>query len=199
MFGRLSHEIIHVHFGLDTDGIWSEKFANNLFLQLDSFLMANSYIRKFVNACSSLHGCLLFRSNIFSWPAFWLSLSHSHRSWIIDSRTIARKVRNISQSSSQVIKDCDAKRECPNCHFIIDNTDVSLTSTLWFHNWFIESVRCYNHKNKRLIVIYTENGSFISYKKLEPFDMHFSYWFTWSEILVCNLAPYLSTCVVPWM
>ncbi|XP_038889721.1 SUPPRESSOR OF GAMMA RESPONSE 1 [Benincasa hispida] len=47
------------------------------------------------------------------------------RSWIIDSRTIARKVRNVSQSSSQAIKDCDAKRECPNCHFIIDNTDVS--------------------------------------------------------------------------
>ncbi|XP_022133589.1 SUPPRESSOR OF GAMMA RESPONSE 1 isoform X2 [Momordica charantia] len=47
------------------------------------------------------------------------------RSWIFDSRTIARKVRNISQCSSQVIKDCDAKRECPNCHFIIDNTDVS--------------------------------------------------------------------------
>ncbi|KAG6578671.1 SUPPRESSOR OF GAMMA RESPONSE 1, partial [Cucurbita argyrosperma subsp. sororia] len=47
------------------------------------------------------------------------------RSWIIDSRTIARKVKNVTQSSSQVIKDCDAKRECPNCHFIIDNTDVS--------------------------------------------------------------------------
>ncbi|XP_022991029.1 SUPPRESSOR OF GAMMA RESPONSE 1-like [Cucurbita maxima] len=47
------------------------------------------------------------------------------RAWILDSRTFARKVRNISQSSSQVIKDCDAKRECPNCRFIIDNTDVS--------------------------------------------------------------------------
>ncbi|XVF16332.1 hypothetical protein REPUB_Repub10bG0022300 [Reevesia pubescens] len=47
------------------------------------------------------------------------------RSWLIDSRAIAKKVKNASWSSSIQITDCGANRECPNCHHRIDNTDVS--------------------------------------------------------------------------
>ncbi|GLT65106.1 hypothetical protein SLA2020_375580 [Shorea laevis] len=47
------------------------------------------------------------------------------RSWLIDSRAIAKKVRNASQSSALQIKDCGAHRECPSCHYRIDNSDVS--------------------------------------------------------------------------
>ncbi|XVF14024.1 hypothetical protein REPUB_Repub09cG0020700 [Reevesia pubescens] len=48
------------------------------------------------------------------------------RSWLIDSRAIAKKVKNASCSSSSIqITDCGANRECPNCRCRIDNSDVS--------------------------------------------------------------------------
>ncbi|XVE67853.1 hypothetical protein DITRI_Ditri09bG0021200 [Diplodiscus trichospermus] len=46
------------------------------------------------------------------------------RSWLVDSRAIAKKVKNASWSSSIQITDCGANRECPNCHYRIDNSDV---------------------------------------------------------------------------
>ncbi|XP_030530828.1 SUPPRESSOR OF GAMMA RESPONSE 1-like [Rhodamnia argentea] len=46
------------------------------------------------------------------------------RSWIIDSRSIAKKVKNATLSTTSQIKDCGANRECPNCHYSIDNSDV---------------------------------------------------------------------------
>lgn len=48
-----------------------------------------------------------------------------YRTWLVDSRGIARKVRNATQSIASQIKDCGANRECPNCHHRIDNSDVS--------------------------------------------------------------------------
>ncbi|KAJ6314711.1 hypothetical protein OIU78_018237 [Salix suchowensis] len=42
--------------------------------------------------------------------------------WLIDGRSIARKV---SRSSAYQIKDCGANRECPKCHCHIDNSDVA--------------------------------------------------------------------------
>ncbi|XP_062105655.1 SUPPRESSOR OF GAMMA RESPONSE 1 [Humulus lupulus] len=47
------------------------------------------------------------------------------RSWLINSRGIAKKVKNASRSSAYQIRDCGANRECPNCHHDIDNSDVS--------------------------------------------------------------------------
>ncbi|KAH9790997.1 NAC domain-containing protein [Citrus sinensis] len=47
------------------------------------------------------------------------------RSWLVNSRAIAKKVRNAARSSAQLIKDYGANRECPNCHYFIDNSDVS--------------------------------------------------------------------------
>ncbi|TXG54733.1 hypothetical protein EZV62_019989 [Acer yangbiense] len=47
------------------------------------------------------------------------------RTWLVNCRAIAKKVRNAGQSSDQQIKDCGANRECPNCHHHIDNSDVS--------------------------------------------------------------------------
>ncbi|MBA0685744.1 hypothetical protein Goari_013392 [Gossypium aridum] len=44
------------------------------------------------------------------------------RSWLIDSRSIAKKVKNAIQITDP---DCGANRECPNCHCRIDNSDVS--------------------------------------------------------------------------
>ncbi|MFS8011523.1 putative transcription factor NAM family [Helianthus anomalus] len=47
------------------------------------------------------------------------------RSWIVDGRAIARKVKTCSLPLVNQIKDCGAIRECPDCHFRIDNSDVS--------------------------------------------------------------------------
>ncbi|XP_058180266.1 SUPPRESSOR OF GAMMA RESPONSE 1-like isoform X1 [Rhododendron vialii] len=47
------------------------------------------------------------------------------RSWLIDGRGIATKVKNASLSPANQIKDCGANRECPRCHCRIDNADVS--------------------------------------------------------------------------
>lgn len=54
-------------------------------------------------------------------PFFTLLMA---RSWLVDSRAIAKKVKNASWSSSVQITDCGANRECPNCHYRIDNSDV---------------------------------------------------------------------------
>ncbi|XP_042501168.1 SUPPRESSOR OF GAMMA RESPONSE 1-like [Macadamia integrifolia] len=48
------------------------------------------------------------------------------RTWLIDSRGIARKVKNATQISAYQIKNNGANRECPNCHHNIDNSDVSI-------------------------------------------------------------------------
>ncbi|KAJ4973943.1 hypothetical protein NE237_007117 [Protea cynaroides] len=48
------------------------------------------------------------------------------RTWLIDSRGIARKVKNPTQFSASQIKENGANRECPNCHHRIDNSDVSI-------------------------------------------------------------------------
>ncbi|KAF8399787.1 hypothetical protein HHK36_015657 [Tetracentron sinense] len=48
------------------------------------------------------------------------------RTWLLNSRGIARKVKNATQFPTYQIKDCGASRECPNCHYRIDNSDVSL-------------------------------------------------------------------------
>ncbi|XP_031480907.1 SUPPRESSOR OF GAMMA RESPONSE 1-like [Nymphaea colorata] len=49
------------------------------------------------------------------------------RTWLIDSRGIARKVKNATQLSSCQIAEwsTEAKRQCPNCNYEIDNSDVS--------------------------------------------------------------------------
>ncbi|KAI6671324.1 hypothetical protein NL676_006209 [Syzygium grande] len=46
------------------------------------------------------------------------------RSWLVDGRSIAKKVKNATLSTTSQIKDYGANRECPNCHYIIDNSDV---------------------------------------------------------------------------
>ncbi|XP_057464552.1 SUPPRESSOR OF GAMMA RESPONSE 1-like [Actinidia eriantha] len=47
------------------------------------------------------------------------------RSWLIDCKGIATKVKSASLPPANQIKDCGAKRECPQCRYRIDNTDVS--------------------------------------------------------------------------
>lgn len=61
------------------------------------------------------HVFLMFNDMIFLCP----------RSWLIDSRGLASKVKNASLPATKQIKDCGANRECPNCHHLIDNSDVS--------------------------------------------------------------------------
>ncbi|KAF7819512.1 Suppressor of gamma response 1 [Senna tora] len=46
-------------------------------------------------------------------------------SWLIDIGGFAKKVKSTTLSSTDQIKDCGAYRECPNCHYRIDNSDVS--------------------------------------------------------------------------
>ncbi|XP_024978383.1 SUPPRESSOR OF GAMMA RESPONSE 1-like [Cynara cardunculus var. scolymus] len=48
------------------------------------------------------------------------------KSWIVDGRGIARKVKTSSLPLVHQIKDCGANRECPQCHCRIDNSDVSV-------------------------------------------------------------------------
>ncbi|KAK3033079.1 hypothetical protein RJ639_035705 [Escallonia herrerae] len=52
----------------------------------------------------------------------------SRAAWLIDSRAIAKKVKNATFPSAYQIKDYGANRECPNCHYLINNSDVS-------HEW----------------------------------------------------------------
>lgn len=54
------------------------------------------------------------------------------RAWLIDSRTIARKVRNPARASVYQINGYGANCECPNCHHFIDNRDVSYNYHLLF-------------------------------------------------------------------
>ncbi|GFP99754.1 NAC domain-containing protein 8 [Phtheirospermum japonicum] len=66
-----------------------------------------------------------FPSLIMGFPA------HSHslylaEAWIIDSRGIAKKVKNAGLPAPYQIHDCEANRQCPNCQHIIDNSDVCL-------------------------------------------------------------------------
>ncbi|KAL7094882.1 hypothetical protein ACP275_11G132700 [Erythranthe tilingii] len=51
-----------------------------------------------------------------------------NRSWIIDSRGLAKKVKNAGISTANQINDCGANWQCPNCQFLIDNSDTS-------HDW----------------------------------------------------------------
>ncbi|XP_043706576.1 SUPPRESSOR OF GAMMA RESPONSE 1-like [Telopea speciosissima] len=46
------------------------------------------------------------------------------KTWLIDGRTIARKVKNATQFSASQTKENGAYRECPNCNHRIDNSDV---------------------------------------------------------------------------
>lgn len=50
------------------------------------------------------------------------------RSWLISGRGIARKVKNANRFSDYQIKELgiEARRECPNCNHVIDNSDVSV-------------------------------------------------------------------------
>ncbi|KAK7395802.1 hypothetical protein VNO78_16372 [Psophocarpus tetragonolobus] len=49
-----------------------------------------------------------------------------YRSWLIDIGGFAKKVKRTTLSSADQIKDCGAYRECPNCSYHIDNSDVSV-------------------------------------------------------------------------
>ncbi|PKA66155.1 NAC domain-containing protein 8 [Apostasia shenzhenica] len=51
-----------------------------------------------------------------------------YRAWLINSRGIAKKVKNASTDSNYQIRDLggEAHRECPNCKYVIDNSDVSV-------------------------------------------------------------------------
>ncbi|KAI8533591.1 hypothetical protein RHMOL_Rhmol10G0022100 [Rhododendron molle] len=47
------------------------------------------------------------------------------RSWLIDYKGFATKVKNAGLSPAYQIKDCGAHRDCPKCHYRLDNSDVS--------------------------------------------------------------------------
>ncbi|XP_073040970.1 SUPPRESSOR OF GAMMA RESPONSE 1-like [Primulina eburnea] len=47
------------------------------------------------------------------------------RTWLIDGKGIAKKVKNAGLPAAYQIKDCGANKKCPNCHYHIDNTHVS--------------------------------------------------------------------------
>lgn len=50
-----------------------------------------------------------------------------YRSWLITCRGIAKKIRYANPSANRQISQliAEARRECPNCSYVIDNSDVS--------------------------------------------------------------------------
>lgn len=50
------------------------------------------------------------------------------RSWLITCRGIAKKIRYTNPSASRQISEliAEARRECPNCSYVIDNSDVTM-------------------------------------------------------------------------
>lgn len=54
------------------------------------------------------------------------------RAWLVTSRGIAKKIKEPAQfSSKQIIEPSEeAKRECPNCNHVIDNSDVRFFNNL---------------------------------------------------------------------
>ncbi|XP_076954314.1 SUPPRESSOR OF GAMMA RESPONSE 1-like [Bidens hawaiensis] len=48
------------------------------------------------------------------------------KSWIVNGRTLARKVKTPGLRITQQVKDCGANKECPKCHYKIDNSDVTV-------------------------------------------------------------------------
>ncbi|KAG4926243.1 hypothetical protein JHK85_052729 [Glycine max] len=50
------------------------------------------------------------------------------RSWLIDIRGFAKKVKDTTLSTDDQMKDCGTYSECPKCHYHIDNSNVS-------HEW----------------------------------------------------------------
>lgn len=49
------------------------------------------------------------------------------RSWLITCRGVAKKIRNDNCSNRQISElGAEACRECPNCKYIIDNSDVAV-------------------------------------------------------------------------
>ncbi|KAL6136231.1 hypothetical protein ACLB2K_061532 [Fragaria x ananassa] len=49
------------------------------------------------------------------------AVDNSCRAWLFNSRGFASKVKNCSPQ----VQDCGANRECPRCHYLISNSDVS--------------------------------------------------------------------------
>ncbi|KAL9996225.1 putative transcription factor NAM family [Helianthus debilis subsp. tardiflorus] len=80
-------------------------------------------------------------------------------SWIVDGRGIARKVKTSSLPLVHQLKDCGANRECPQCHYKIDNSDVRKLPT------FIISRAPLFHKYK--ITNFTTRMHFISQVAIE--------------------------------
>ena len=108
----------YTHFGFfhKTEHIWH---VSLYFDNVCCYLVNVVSLWLFMTDCLSLCSLEMFWS--------WIKLIYdcACRSWLIDSRGIAKKVKNASQSSAHQIKDCGANRECPNCHYRIDNSDVS--------------------------------------------------------------------------
>nr|APZ76780.1 NAC2 transcription factor [Bambusa emeiensis] len=50
------------------------------------------------------------------------------RSWLITGRGVAKKIRNATHCSNRQICElgAEARRECPNCKHLIDNSDVAI-------------------------------------------------------------------------
>lgn len=53
--------------------------------------------------------------------------SFCYRSWLITGRGIAKKIRYAAPSANRQMSEliAEARRECPNCSYVIDNSDVS--------------------------------------------------------------------------
>ncbi|KAF3444562.1 hypothetical protein FNV43_RR14254 [Rhamnella rubrinervis] len=78
------------------------------------------------DACFVVFGVSIFGKMLW-WEVSFVVVggSMSLKTWLVNSRAIAKKVRNATRSSAYQIKDYGANWECPKCHCRIDNSDGS--------------------------------------------------------------------------
>lgn len=69
----------------------------------------------------------MFTNNVRLVQVIAGTVSSFHRAWLITCRGIAKKVKNGGYFFDNQGNDLAvvANRECPNCHHLIDNSDVS--------------------------------------------------------------------------
>ncbi|KAJ0095680.1 hypothetical protein Patl1_16505 [Pistacia atlantica] len=74
-------------------------------------------------------------------------------SWLVDGNRFATKIKSASGTSDpeRVKWKSNPSKACPNCHFVIDNTDVSFL--LSSASYLISFILKRNHDSLNLLVI----------------------------------------------
>ena len=89
------------------------------------------------------------------WICWQYFLFNWCRSWLVDGRAIARKVKHATLPFADQIKDCGVKRECPNCFYCIDNSDVSYILYCFYACTVLYSFRIFHVSRAKALIMST--------------------------------------------